>query len=212
MSIPITRRILTAGMVAAALAVGGATLTLASDRSPAKVYQGCLQHNLGALYHVSVNPSSAPRCLPRDTLVTWNQTGPVGPQGAAGPQGPKGDTGAPGAQGPKGDTGATGPQGPRGATGATGATGAAGPAGAARTIIQTNSITLPPTRGGFTSTVGCPSGTTLSGGGYDVTDDSILVDVTASKPEPGNDWKIFVTNNDAFVSHTVDVYGVCVGS
>lgn len=69
------------------------------------------------------------------------QVGPVGPQGAAGPQGltgatgatgpqgPVGATGATGPQGPTGTTGATGPQGPIGLTGATGATGAAGPQG-----------------------------------------------------------------------------------
>ncbi|WP_051313614.1 collagen-like protein [Sporocytophaga myxococcoides] len=49
--------------------------------------------------------------------------GPVGPQGAAGPQG------ATGPQGPAGPTGATGPQGPAGPTGATGPQGPQGVAG-----------------------------------------------------------------------------------
>lgn len=40
--------------------------------------------------------------------VTWDVTGPEGPQGATGPQGPQG------VQGPEGPTGATGPQGPAG--------------------------------------------------------------------------------------------------
>jgi hypothetical protein len=66
--------------------------------------------------------------------ITYGNTGPPGPTGAAGPQGPIGLTGATGAQGPTGTAGATGPQGPAGPKGDTGDTGAAGlqgPAGAA---------------------------------------------------------------------------------
>lgn len=58
--------------------------------------------------------------------------GPVGPQGATGPrgpEGPKGDTGATGERGPEGPQGATGPQGPVGPKGGTGATGERGPEG-----------------------------------------------------------------------------------
>ena len=49
-------------------------------------------------------------CAGGQTLV-WNQQGPKGDAGAAGP---KGDTGSKGDAGPKGDTGARGPSGPMG--------------------------------------------------------------------------------------------------
>jgi len=90
---------------------------------------------------------SAAKCSAAERALSWNQTGPAGPQGlkgatgAAGAQGPKGDAGAAGPQGPQGakgdagtagaqgatgDPGGAGPQGPQGAKGDTGATGAQG--------------------------------------------------------------------------------------
>ena len=51
---------------------------------------------------------NASSCANGEAMITWNQQGPVGPQGPAGLQGP---TGPAGTQGP---TGATGPQGPAG--------------------------------------------------------------------------------------------------
>jgi hypothetical protein len=113
------------------VAGGGAAAALATGGS-GSVFQGCLQHNLGALYNVQLDPTQAPQCLAHDTVVSWNQTGQQGPIGATGAQGPKGDTGP---QGPKGDTGdtgapgATGAPGPKGDTGATGDTGPQGPQG-----------------------------------------------------------------------------------
>jgi len=50
-------------------------------------------------------------CHTKQTAISWNQTGPEGPQGATGATGPQGPQGAIGPQGP---TGATGPQGPAG--------------------------------------------------------------------------------------------------
>jgi hypothetical protein len=83
--------------------------------------------------------TSASKCKTTENVVTWNQTGPIGPTGpagatgATGPAGPAGATGATGPvgpQGPKGDTGAQGPQGPAGADGAQGPAGANGADGA----------------------------------------------------------------------------------
>jgi Collagen triple helix repeat (20 copies) len=131
----LTRRVVIIGTAVAAVAGGGSAAALATTTTPGSVYEGCLNHNFGALYNVKVSPTSPPSCLPHDTLITWNQTGPAGAPGATGdtgapgPQGPKGDTGA---QGPKGDTGPAGPAGPAGPTGPAGPkgdTGAAGPAG-----------------------------------------------------------------------------------
>jgi hypothetical protein len=158
MKIALPRRLVIGGaLVAVAVAAAGSTAALASDQTSTDVYQACLQHNVGALYNVTANPTTPPRCLKHDTLISWNAkgqpgadgapgakgdtgaTGAIGPQGlkgdtgATGPQGPKGDTGATGAIGPqgaKGDTGATGPQGPKGDTGATGPQGPKGDTGA----------------------------------------------------------------------------------
>jgi hypothetical protein len=122
----ITRRAAIVGVSVAAVAAGGSGVALATTQGSSNVYQGCLNHNLGALYNVEVNPTTRPRCLSRDTVISWNQTGPAG---AAGPQGAKGDTGPAGPAGDKGDTGAAGPAGPAGPAGAKGDTGPAGPQG-----------------------------------------------------------------------------------
>jgi hypothetical protein len=66
------------------------------------------------------------KCRTHEKTLSWNQTGPVGPQGPAGPQGPVGPQGP---QGPQGATGPQGPAGPQGATGPAGPTGPQGPAG-----------------------------------------------------------------------------------
>jgi hypothetical protein len=126
------RKVAAVGAAVIAVAGGGTALAAGNPSPTAGVYQGCLSAANGSLYTVALNPTSDPQCRPHDTAVTWNETGP------AGPQGPKGDTGAMGPQGPKGDTGATGqagadgsqgPVGLTGATGATGPTGAMGPQG-----------------------------------------------------------------------------------
>jgi hypothetical protein len=132
MKIPhLTRRVALTGAAFAAIAAGGSAVALATGSSSGDVYQGCLQHNLGALYSVKLNPTAPPRCLRGDTLVSWNQKGPAGAPGAPGapgPAGPKGDTGP---AGPKGDTGpaGSGPAGPKGDTGPAGPAGPAGPKG-----------------------------------------------------------------------------------
>lgn len=128
----LTKRVAVVGTTAVVMAAGGSAVALATTGSSADVYEGCLSHHLGALYHVHVNPTSPPRCLPHDTSITWNQTGPAGAVGPQGPKGATGDTGPAGAvgpQGPKGDTGDTGPAGPQGSPGPKGDTGPAGPAG-----------------------------------------------------------------------------------
>ena len=55
-----------------------------------------------------------------ETPITWNNTGPQGPQGIQGPPGPQG------IQGPQGPQGIQGPQGPQGIQGPAGPTGLAG--------------------------------------------------------------------------------------
>jgi len=115
--------------------------------------------------------------------VSWNQTGPIGPQGATGPQGLKGDTGATGSQGPTGDTGATGHQ------GATGLQGPAGPPGPTKTF-STYRVSSGTGVGSFyetrTTFVACPYPDLLTGGDFD-TDN---VDIKASGPNGNNGWYV----------------------
>ncbi|MBS1675938.1 MAG: type VI secretion system tube protein Hcp [Actinobacteria bacterium] len=57
-----------------------------------------------------IDPSAGQTCNPvggagpAEHALSWNMTGPAGPQGAAGPSGAQGATGAPGASGPAGST------------------------------------------------------------------------------------------------------------
>jgi hypothetical protein len=179
------RRLVIGGAAVAAVAGGGAAAALATDQGSSDVYRACLNHNLSALYNVKVNPTTPPRCLQRDTVISWNQTGPAGaagPQGAkgdVGPAGPKGDTGPVGPAGAKGDTGAkgdigpagakgdtgpAGPAGPQGATGDTGPRGPAGPAGVAGVAFHTASDVVPPNQW-LALGVPCPTGQVATGGG-----------------------------------------------
>jgi hypothetical protein len=159
--------------------------------------------------------------------------GDTGEQGPQGIQGPKGDTGEQGPQGEVGATGAQGDKGDKGDTGATGATGATGPqgeqgpqgvpgepgpqgipgaSGVATTNIREETINLYATDGPSSVEAYCQAGEILTGGGFDVPSDNQLVHITASKPEPGNSWKVFVTNADIFSSHLVTAYAVCANS
>jgi hypothetical protein len=127
--IRLTRRVLISSAVVALLA-GGSSAALAADSTSANVYQGCL-NNVGTVYNVHVNPSTAPTCRRSDKQITWNQTGPTGPAGPTGPTGAAGPQGLKGDTGPAGTTGADGAAGPQGLKGDTGPTGAAGADGAA---------------------------------------------------------------------------------
>jgi hypothetical protein len=134
MKFQLTRRGAVVGAAAAAVLAGGSAAAVATTTGAKDVYQGCLRHEIGSLYHVELNPNSPPKCEPHDTVVSWNQTGPAG---AAGPVGPKGDPGAMGPAGPqglRGDPGAVGPAGPQGPKGDSGATGPAGADG--KTVLS----------------------------------------------------------------------------
>jgi hypothetical protein len=106
-------RLRTVGLLAGVLALGSIGLASADvpDSTTGEI-SGCV-HDVSRKVRI-IDTEAGDTCKKRETLVTWNATGPPGPQG------PKGDTGATGAQGPKGDTGATGAQGPKGDTGAQG--------------------------------------------------------------------------------------------
>jgi hypothetical protein len=97
-------------LVGGGVAVAGAVGT---TPSPTVVYSACVQKNAGVPYSITIN--GTPKCLPHDSVITWNAQGPQGIQGAQGVQGPTGNTGptgAPGSPGTPGPTGNTGPAGP----------------------------------------------------------------------------------------------------
>jgi hypothetical protein len=128
---PFYQRIMRATFGVAAISV---MLLAAPQASRASTVSMCLNKK-GIIERVNE------ACTAKQTLISWDSNGVVGPQGPAGPQGPtgpagpQGTTGAQGLQGPVGPTGAvgtagaTGPQGPTGPAGATGPSGPQGPVG-----------------------------------------------------------------------------------
>lgn len=77
--------------------MGTTALASAGDSEP--TYTACLA-NGGKLYNLVVSPTPPERCVNDDRRISWNETGPEGPQGAPGPQGPPGPQGEPGPAGP----------------------------------------------------------------------------------------------------------------
>lgn len=76
------------------------------------VVHGCYKTSNGSL---RVIDSPSVQCDPRnETAISWNQAGPVGPQGLQGPVGPQGGQGVPGPAGPQGPAGPAGEPGPAG--------------------------------------------------------------------------------------------------
>jgi hypothetical protein len=212
----IARRMVLAGATVAAVAGGASAVALATDSS-SDVYQACLNRSLGALYHVQLNPSSAPRCFGHDPLVSWNRTGPAGAAGPKGELGPAGPTGASGPQGPNGDTGpagpagAPGPQGPKGDTGPQGETGLrgqTGPAGTAGMFYQTVDFTVG-VSSAMTEAVLCSGGDYVYGGGVWVAGGNGLTPISQDAPSGDlHSWYVSVSNADV-VSHTVHAYALC---
>jgi hypothetical protein len=112
--------------MAAVMIMLGASLAVASSHDD--VYTGCLT-NGGSVHNVSIGDEPTSPCNGNQTQITWNETGPTGPQGATGPQGPAGRTGQQGASGPPGHDGPQGPIGPEGPQGPAGPTGSGGLSG-----------------------------------------------------------------------------------
>ncbi|NIK61010.1 collagen-like triple helix repeat-containing protein [Kribbella shirazensis] len=78
--------------------------TAAAD-TPADRIEACVQEATGA---VRVVPAGQ-ECRASETRLTWNRTGPAGPQGPAGPAGAQGEVGPQGPAGPQGPKGDPGP-------------------------------------------------------------------------------------------------------
>src|SRR5262245_42725655 len=105
-----------AGIVGVVAVAGVAAMVQASIPDKNGVIKACYAPPLGALRVID----SAALCRKGETLLSWNATGPQGPQGPAGPQGMTGATGPQGIQGPPGPQGSQGIPGPAGTSGVTG--------------------------------------------------------------------------------------------
>jgi hypothetical protein len=161
----LTRRRLAIGGVVATLAVSATSLALAAiPDSNTGVITGCHNQLTGVLRVIDAQAGA--KCLLGEKQLTWNQTGPQGPQGVQGPAGPQGPAGAQGAQGP---AGLQGPQGAPGPAGLAGPAGPEGPAGPTATTVHRVTNVAPGfqlVRGTTVSAeASCPAGKVLLGGG-----------------------------------------------
>jgi Collagen triple helix repeat (20 copies) len=181
---------------------------------------------VGDIYINTTNDDFYKKTASAEWTLQGNLRGATGAQGPTGPVGPTGATGSPGAtgaqgpQGPAGPTGATGAQGPKGDTGATGATGAQGPAGVIGAVqVATGTAQVSQGNaavGGTTasSTVTCPAGTKLLGGGATTAAGSggKLLAVANSAPNGTSGWTasgvvVFAGTGNGAASITA--YAVC---
>lgn len=89
----VLRRHLVVGGIVAALAFGGliAAGVAAATVTP-NTYSACLSSVGGIPYNVTVN--GTPKCLGKDKVINWNQTGPAGTSGSNGTNGTNGTNGA----------------------------------------------------------------------------------------------------------------------
>jgi hypothetical protein len=211
----VTRRALAAGAVVAAVAAGGSAAALATAGSgTSDVYQGCLRHDIGTIYHVQVNATTPAICGRHDQPITWNQTGPQGPdgpQGATGPAGPQGATGPAGPQGATGPAGPAGVPGPAGPQGATGPAGPAGPPGLAGLTTYSQTNTSPDSTAAAVS-IPCPNGGVATGGGGSFDTGVTGVYIIQSKPIPATGtptgWQVEYINTSG-ASQSITTYLVC---
>lgn len=81
-------------------------LALASIPAANRVITGCYDSKSGALRIIDAEAGQS--CGSKEKQITWNQTGPTGPQGLPGPQGTPGPKGDPGPQGLQGAPGISG--------------------------------------------------------------------------------------------------------
>jgi len=96
--------------------------------------------------------------------------------------------------------------GPAGATGATGATGAAGAPGLSG--YQQVSVSVPFTENGVDTTISCPGGKSVLGGGYNLNRANDNLTVFDSRPASATDWRIRIRNTTQGTG-TVALFAIC---
>jgi hypothetical protein len=163
--------------VAAVLVLAGASVAYSQTDSDA--INGCVEKTTGALRVLS--DTSPKVCSSNETMLTWNQQGPVGPTGPKGDQGPQGVPGPKGDQGPQGNPGPKGDQGPQGIPGPQGVPGLSG-----LQIVTSDSAASSANYQVHTAT--CPAGKkAISGGAFPILDTGVsgivnLVAIHVSRP------------------------------
>jgi hypothetical protein len=98
----------------------------AADIPDSGVFHACVQGKHGDEEKGDlrlIDTSAGQSCRKNEAAVSWNQSGPAGPQGPAGATGAQGPAGAQGLAGPAGATGPQGPAGPQGLAGPPGPSG-----------------------------------------------------------------------------------------
>jgi hypothetical protein len=179
------------------------------------VVTGCYDGKSGALRIIDAEAGQT--CSSREKQITWNQTGPVGPQGRPGP------TGVPGLPGPQGVQGETGLQGPQGVPGPTGVPGVPGPQGpqGAPGISGYEIVTARSTFdfiGDKFAIVSCPAGKVVLGGGYDgpigsFSDPNRIappVVVKVNQPDQGVRWVVRAQEISPYdYAWSVGAYAIC---
>jgi len=150
-------------IAAAGVLAGGIAFATIPDASG--VIHGCYMKNGGT---IRVIDDGVTKCAQNETALTWNNTGPRGPQGVPGLQG------VPGPQGPQG---VTGPQGPSGLQGPPGVQGPVGQNGVSHGYYDSNTLNIASDDPYVTATLSLPPGNFLVFGKVEATNLSPTADI-----------------------------------
>jgi hypothetical protein len=172
------------------------------------LYTGCLLR-AGIIINVAIGEHPLRPCSRRTEQISWNQRGPQGEPGPAGPQGAVGPMGPQGEMGPAGAQGAVGPMGPQGEIGPAGPQGKPGPQGTSGVIGFYTRRAVFGVPGGigtlFDGDAFCDFGDQVTGGGF--LTGSAYLDVRSSDPMLGG-WHVTVENTSELASG-MQVFAVC---
>jgi hypothetical protein len=209
-------RVVSIATVFALVFAAGSVFVALGDSAPV-TYYACLKDG-GLLVDgtlSNVGTRAPDRCPIGAHVISWNQQGPQGVPGPAGPQGAQGDTG------PQGPQGAQGEEGPQGVPGPTGATGPQGPAGASGLsgyeIVQVTGPVGTEFQRIEVLTASCPAGKkVLGGGGFPVLDagfSGVVDNISVHESLPLNDttwdFQMVSANPDGVTKWHLVAYAVC---
>jgi hypothetical protein len=179
MSFHIRHKLLVAGVSVGALAAVGVAYATIPDGNG--VYTACKLNAVGTIRLIdpSIGETSLlGHCTSLETKISWSQSGTAGSPGPAGPQGPKGDQGDPGPQGQPG-------------------------ALSGYQIVSASGLSGP--SGLVGSTIPCPAGKKVVGGGVRGT-----VDIVESFPADDHTWQISVSTQPGIATGAWQAFAVCV--
>jgi hypothetical protein len=196
---------LVCGLLLLPAASAGASITASTATDPVVIY-ACFVPQNGNLYRIKATDPTETCKSPQHVAIQWNITGadgnpgPVGPAGAAGPAGDQGPIGPIGPVGAQGPTGNAGPQGLKGIAGL------GGPSGVVGIEVVEVKVSVHFTLTDYFTTVNCPAGKKVIGGGYAVVPQ--IGKVVASRPEGSTGWYVSVQSIGG-VGPDVTTYVIC---